>query len=523
MIARRKGAAHEGRRHTGPVHRRFVAVSAARSPEDLAGLVATALREGEGEWLEFKRDNADPREIGEYFSALANAAALNERPCAYMLWGVDDGARKPVGTAFDPHSARIGNEPLENWLQHGLDPEIEFRFHAVDTDGGRVVVAEIGAAAGRPVRFKGTEYIRIGAVKRPLAATPERERALWRILDRARSEDAVARERLSAGDVLRLLDYPVYFRMLELPLPTDPDRIVEALAADGLIRRGAAGGWDVVTLGAILLAVSFDDFPGLARKAIRVVRYRGGSRIETVRERLVGKGYAAGFEESLGHIDALLPGGEAIENGLRTAWRGFPPAAVRELVSNMLIHQDFSVSGAGPMVEIFDDRIELSNPGAPLVSTDRFVDAPPRSRNEATAALMRRFGVCEERGSGIDKVVFQVELAQLPAPLFDAPEGSTRAVLFARKNLKDMDRAEKIRATYFHSCIQYVANKRATNATLRKRFGIADRNASVATRLLNDAVDAGKIAVSDSTAGYRRRAYVPIWAAERAAETGTVV
>lgn len=131
-------------------------MSAARSPEYLAGLVATALREPEGEWLEFKRNNADSRKIGEYFSALANAAALNGRPYAYMFWGVDDDTREPVGARFDPHSTRIGNEPLENWLQRGLDPKIEFRFHAVDTDGGRVVIAEIGAATDRPVRFYGT-------------------------------------------------------------------------------------------------------------------------------------------------------------------------------------------------------------------------------------------------------------------------------------------------------------------------------------------------------------------------------
>ena len=494
-------------------------MSATRSAGYLAGLVATALREREGEWLEFKRGNVDPKRIGEYFSALANAAALNEQPRAYMFWGVDDDARKPVGTAFDPRAARVGGEPLEIWLQRGLDPKIEFRFHAVSVDGVRVVVAEIAATANRPARFYGDAWIRVGEVKRPLAAAPERERQLWRILDRARFEDIVARERLSAEDVLRLLDYPVYFKLQESTPPRDPDRIVEALAADGLVRRGPAGGWDIVNLGAILLAASLDDFPGLGRKAVRVIRYRGGSRIETVREKTVGTGYAAGFAESLDYIDALLPGGEAIENGLRTEWRRFPPDAVRELVSNMLIHQDFSVSGAGPRVEIFDDRIEFSNPGAPLVSTDRFVDAPPRSRNEAVAALMRRFRICEERGSGIDKIVLAVELAQLPAPLFDAPGDATRAVLFAHKDLRDMDRAERIRATYFHCCIRHVANERATNATPRERFGIADRNASVATRLLNDAM----IAVADPMAGYRRRAWLPFWAAARTDETGTVI
>ncbi len=88
----------------------------------------------------------------------------------------------------------------------------------------------------------------------------------------------------------------------------------------------------------------------------------------------------------------------------------YPELAIRELVANALIHQDFFISGAGPMVEIFENRIEITNPGSPLVSTARFIDTPPRSRNETLASMMRRFGICEERGSGIDKVITQVEL-----------------------------------------------------------------------------------------------------------------
>jgi predicted HTH transcriptional regulator len=190
----------------------------------------------------------------------------------------------------------------------------------------------------------------------------------------------------------------------------------------------------------------------------------------------------------------------------------FPELAVRELLANALIHQDLFVTGAGPMVEIFDDRIEITNPGEPLVDTARFVDTPPRSRNEALASLMRRFRICEERGSGIDKVVFQVELYQLPAPLFEAPAGFTRAVLFAHKALREMDRADRIRACYLHACLCYVTGQKMTNTSLRKRFGILDRNAADASRLLKEATEAGLIVVLDPTAGHRSRTYVPFWA-----------
>ena len=89
------------------------------------------------------------------------------------------------------------------------------------------------------------------------------------------------------------------------------------------------------------------------------------------------------------------------------------------------------------MVEIFDNRIEITNPGEPLVDTQRFLDSPPKSRNEALASLMRRFGICEERGSGIDKVVSEVEMFKLAAPLFEKPRDFTRAVLFAHKALSE--------------------------------------------------------------------------------------
>jgi predicted HTH transcriptional regulator len=126
----------------------------------------------------------------------------------------------------------------------------------------------------------------------------------------------------------------------------------------------------------------------------------------------------------------------------------FPELAVRELVANALIHQDLTIVGAGPTVEIFADRIEITNPGAPLVDVNRFIDSPPISRNEALASLMRRFGVCEERGSGIDKVVEQVEAYQLPAPLFEVTNDFPRTVLFAHQPLSRMDRDDRVeRAT----------------------------------------------------------------------------
>jgi len=197
---------------------------------------------------------------------------------------------------------------------------------------------------------------------------------------------------------------------------------------------------------------------------------------------------------------------------LRTTVSMYPEVAVREIVANALIHQDFSISGTGPMFELYDDRIEFTNPGAPLVDPSRFVDAPPRSRNERLAALMRRCNICEERGSGWDRIGFAVEFHQLPAPLVRVAEGHTSISLFAHRPLRDMDREERIRAIYLHACLQYVSRKRLTNSSVRARFGLNDRESSTATAYIREALDEGLIAMYDPDAGRKLMQYVPVWA-----------
>jgi ATP-dependent DNA helicase RecG len=491
-------------------------MSSFRSADYLAGLVREACAQPrENECLEFKLNQSEPREIGEYISAFANAAALAGKATGHLIWGVRDEDHAIVGTTFDPHAERVGNEELESWLLKLLEPKLDFQFHPVEVDGRRVVVLEIARTVGQPARFSGQEFIRIGSHKRKLKDHPLKERALWRVLDELRFEDGVAMERLPADEVLRLLDYPAYFDLLELPLPADRDGIVNALASDRLIVSNPSGGWDITNLGAALFAKRLDSFRALSRKAVRVIQYRGTGRTETLKEQVGGKGYACGFSGLMAYIDGLLPANEVIGAALRESIPMYPPLAVRELVANALIHQDFLVTGAGPMVEIFADRLEITNPGEPLVDIQRFVDTPPRSRNETLASLMRRFRICEERGSGIDKVVSQVEMYQLPAPLFESPEGFTRTVLFAHRDLKDMDKADRVRACYLHACLCYVTRKEMTNTSLRARFGVKEHNRSAISRLLREAVEAGAIVPADPTAAPKFMRYLPFWAAFR--------
>ena len=108
----------------------------------------------ETQWLEFKHNNYEPTVIGQDISALANGAALCEKSCAYMLWGVDDKTHEIVGTDYDLQTLKKGNQELENWLRSLLSRNADFEFHKVKMDAGNVGVLIIYRAANQTVMFE---------------------------------------------------------------------------------------------------------------------------------------------------------------------------------------------------------------------------------------------------------------------------------------------------------------------------------------------------------------------------------
>ena len=216
------------------------------------------------------------------------------------------------------------------------------------------------------------------------------------------------------------------------------------------------------------------------------------------------------FEGIIKYINTIIPKNEIIGEALRKEVSMYPELAIREAVANSLVHQDFNISGTGPMVEIYTDRIEITNPGKPLVKIDRFIDNPPKSRNEQLASFLRRIGVCEERGSGFDKIVYSTEIYQLPAPKIEVYDEDTKVTLYAHMAYEDMSKEDKIRACYMHACLKYVSNEHLTNASLRKRFGITQN--SVVSKVIKKALDDGKIKPYDKDTAPRYMKYIPYWA-----------
>lgn len=280
------------------------------------------------------------------------------------------------------------------------------------------------------------------------------------------------------------------------------DRLIDEIDGAYAIRR----------LGALLLAKRLDDFPDLARKAPRVVVYTGISKLETRLDQTGARGYAVGFQGLIRFTMAQLPQNEIVEDALRKEVKLVPEIAIRELVANALIHQDLAIGGASVMVEIYNNRVEISNPGDPVVPVERFIDGY-QSRNERLADVMRRLGICEEKSSGIDRVVGAAEVYQLPAPDFRAGHRRTVVTIYGPKGFESMDRNDRVRACYQHCALKWVMSERMTNQSLRERFKLPEERAETASRIIRDTIDAGLVKLENPETGSKRYArYLPFWA-----------
>lgn len=475
-------------------------------------LVELTTLNGENEWIEFKLNKMNPEEVGKWISALSNGSCLVDRRFGYLIFGVDDETKNIIGTKSFLKEQKKGKEEIEHWLVQRLNPRIDLKFYDFDFEGKKISLVKIPSAISQPVRFVNTAYIRVGSITRDLIQFPEKEKKIWRNESKIPFELQIAKEKIKKSDLTKYLSFRTYYDLMKSKSNPNLDvAIAKFIEESLLIKKGHF--FSITNLGAILFANDLNHFDKLFRKSIRLISYASTNRLETEREFTGRKGYALAFSNLVDFLDALLPNNEIIERALRKEVKMYPTIALRELIANALIHQDFEIKGSGPMIEIFKDRLEITNPGIPIIDVLRFIDHSPQSRNEKLAFLMRRLNICEERGSGVDKVVAACEAYQLPAPEFIVGDNFLRVKIFSPRKLSKMDKKDKIRACYQHACLKYVSGENMTNSTLRTRFNIGQKNYPMASRIISDTINANLIKDSDRENKSRKHAkYVPFWA-----------
>lgn len=438
-------------------------------------------------------------------------AFANQSQGGFLVFGINnDGI--PTGLSKQDGDDII--HKLGNIARHNLVQSVTLEHLWLEIQGTAVLVVFIPEGIDKPTYPRsGTIY---DSYKRSAGQTVKMTRLeVKQLISKTHGvcfEEQIAETGLSLDDIINRLDYDSYFQLSKRNLPDGKAAIQDILINEDLIKIESPG-LSITNLGGILFARKLDNFKTLRRKAVRVVVYRGNNRIEAIKEQEGGKGYAAGFEGLVKSIMDQLPTNEVIESAIRKQVEVYPEKAIREFVANALIHQDFSVTGSGVLVEIFSDRVEITNPGAPLVDTNRFIDTAPKSRNECLASLLRRLNICEERGSGIDRAIDAIEVYQLPAPKFIKGDEYTRIIIFAPVPLAKMDSDDRIRACYQHCCLHYVNNQIVNNQSVRKRFNISKNNHPMASRIIAETVESGLIKSANPDSQSKKFAnYIPFWA-----------
>lgn len=455
-----------------------------------------------------------PHETPQLEFKLAEKSFDHEKLFRYCVAiGNEGGGRIILGVTDRPPRLIKGTSCFPN-----IQKIAEEIFHNI---GFRVDVSEILNAEGRvlvftaPPRARGTAFHHRGAylMRSGESLVPMTEDRLRKIFAEGAPSwfDEPANGDLHESDIIEILDTQTYFELIRLPYPTSQRSVIEKLVADGLVDR-KQGYVRVRRIGALLIAKNLGEFGSLSRKAARVVVYSGSDKLSPKIDSVGKRGFAVGFQALVKFVMSQLPQNEIIKDALRTSVTLLPEESIRELIANALVHQDFSASGAGPMIEIYSNRVEISNPGEPIIPVDRFIDGY-NSRNEKLTDLMRIMKICEERSSGVDRVVSAVELFQLPAPEFISSLGRTIVVAHGPKSFLDMTKDDKVRACYQHCVLRWVLRERMTNESLRQRFGQPKSKSSSISQIIASTVEAGKIKADEAVGGSKKYArYLPAWA-----------
>jgi ATP-dependent DNA helicase RecG len=451
----------------------------------------------------------DKRRLIEHLSAFANQPGGG-----YLVFGIN-GTGTPLGIS-QPDIERIANQ-LANLGREAVEPKLALDHGVESHVGVRLLFVHVPESSIKPVhlRGKGLEdtYIRSGGTTRP--ASRQEVGTLMLHSRTPRWEELHCSILQSDAEMVAKLNTEPILKMLGRPAPSNETELLEWMQNERFIARQPTGGGYITNLGVIAAAQTIGDFADLSRKAVRIVVYDGLNKARTKRTREGTMGYAISFQGILQFVMSLLPQSEVIKDALRVTKTVYPEIALRELIANALIHQDFSVTGAGPLIEIYDDRIEISNPGGLLPSKrlDRLIGTQPESRNELLARSFRRYRICEEQGSGLLKAGIEVELYGLPPMQFDAGPTHFKVTLYCPRTFAQMSAKERLNACYQHAVLKHFSDSVMTNQTLRQRLKMSERQRSAVSLLIQEAIDQKLIKPADPENRSKKFAeYVPAWA-----------
>lgn len=389
-------------------------------------------------------------------------AFSNTKNGGYLVFGVNDDTSF---VALKKDEIEEITNKIGNIAKNNLAWSIQLKHAVVDYQGHPLLFIRIHEQTNKPIYLRGKDiyeaYIR--SAGHTVKMSKEQVHELIAQSHGLSFEDRVAKSGVSMEEVENLLDCPKMFELPGRNLPSDKQQIMKMMEEYGL------------TL-----------------------------------EYICQTGYAIGFNDLVDFVGNNTST-ESIEIR-REAIPSYPIVAIRELTANMMVHQDTLIMGMPLTIEIFTNRLTFTNPGSSLNDVNRLIDLPPHSRNEAMAQMMLLMGMCERRGSGIDRATDAISQMKLPAYKAQSGDDFTRITLFPKKKVSEMTREERIAVCYQHACLLYEDGLAINNQIVRERFNLNKNQAVMASRILADTQESGLIKMKDpETESKRYSSYIPYY------------
>jgi len=375
----------------------------------------------ETEWFEFKRNYCEPQVLGEYLSALANAASLASEARGYLVFGIDNDTHAVVGTRIDPYAMKgKGNQDLLPWLGAGLRPNTGIDVHVVEHPDGRIVLVEVGPAREQPVAFFGTAWVRVGSSKTELTKHPEKARALW---TRGTDWSAETCDRASLAD----LDPQAVAKAREQFVVKHPGQASDVATWDDLtfLNKAKVLKQGALTNAALLLLGRAESTTLLAPAVAKISWILKDADNGELDYEHVGPPFLLASDRLLNRIRNLtvraLPSGTLFPQEITQ----YDPWVIREALHNSLAHQDYGRHGRVVVVE-FPDHVLVSNVGDFLpgkIETVISQDAPQAIyRNPFLADAMVELNLIDTQGGGIKRMFETQRRRSFPLPDYNLDE-----------------------------------------------------------------------------------------------------
>ena len=383
----------------------------------------STLLKGESKTLEFKAALSSKSE-----SYLKTVVAFANTDGGRLIFGIDDKSRQVVGVEKDDVFKIM--DAIANAVSDSCAPKIvpDISFETIEDK--TVVLVDIAAGFNRPYMLKsgGLDkgvYVRVGATSRPADTEQIREM----MLDGSNQswDEQVCRSYALTDRAVKKLCADINRYRTEKDEQSAPKTTKETLIGWGVLKQDKT---EILPTNAFALLT--DNPFGQAK--IQCAVFKGESKSVFLDRKEYEGSLCRLLEDAYQYVLRNIRMGAVIEGLIRQDKFELPPAAIREMICNAICHRSYMDEGM-IQVSVFDDRLEVSSPGALCrgLTLKDALKGRSKPRNKVIAEVFSRMGIIEKWGTGLQRIVDLAKQEGLKEPVFENNDSFFRVILYRGK------------------------------------------------------------------------------------------